>query len=121
MANVCGVILAGGSGSMKRLLGKVSEEYDLVLLDTPPVLAVTDAIVVSEHVGTSILVAREGVTTVGELKESVKRLTQAGAKVTGVVFNGVRARPGTYGAYGTYRYTKYAYEPYRLENKGDKT
>ena len=100
-------------GNLKQLMERVSAEYDLVLLDTPPVLAVTDATVMSEHVGTTILVIREGVTTLGDLNETVKRLTQIGSKVTGVVFNAVRARPGKYGyGYGKYRYSSYAYEQY---------
>ena len=99
--------------NLKQLLKKVSTEYDLVLLDTPPILAVTDAIVLSEYVGTRILVARDGITTLGELNETVKRLTQTGAKVTGVVFNAVRSRPGKYGySYGKYRYSSHAYEQY---------
>lgn len=82
------------------------------------VLAVTDATVLSEHVGTSILVAREGVTTLGDLNETMKRFTQIGAKVTGVVFNAVRPRPGKYGySYGKYRYSSYAYEQYTKGNQ----
>jgi tyrosine-protein kinase Etk/Wzc len=101
------------SDNMKRFLEKVSIEYDLVILDTPPVLAVTDASVLSEHVGITILVTREGVTTLGDLNETVKRLARNGTKVTGVVFNAVRSRPGKYGStYGTYRYTSEAYQQY---------
>ncbi len=100
-------------GNLKQLMEKISAEYDLVLLDTPPVLAVTDTTVLSEHVGTSILVARESVTTLGELNETVKRFTQIGAKVTGVVFNAVRPSPGKYGyGYGKYRYSSDAYQQY---------
>ena len=100
-------------GNFKQLMENVSAEYDLLLLDTPPVLAVTDATVLSEHVGTSILVAREGITTLGDLNETVKRFTQAGAKVRGVLFNGVRPRPGKYGyGYGKYHYSSDAYEQY---------
>lgn len=76
-------------------------------------LAATDAIVLSEPVATSILVAWEGDTTLGDLNETVKRFTQTGAKVTGVVFNAVHPRPGKYGyGYGKYRYSSYAYEQY---------
>jgi tyrosine-protein kinase Etk/Wzc len=83
------------------------------LLDTPTALAVTDASMLSEHVGTSILVAREGISTLGELNETVKRFNQVGAMVSGVVFNAVRPRPCQYGyGYGKYRYTGYAYEKY---------
>jgi tyrosine-protein kinase Etk/Wzc len=67
----------------------------------------------SEHVGTSILVAREGITTLGELNETVKRFTQVGANISSVVFNAVRPRLGQYGhGYGKYRYSGYAYEQY---------
>jgi tyrosine-protein kinase Etk/Wzc len=101
-------------GNQKKFLEKVSAEYDIVLLDTPPVLAVTDATMLSEHIGTNILVAREGITTLGELNETVKRFTQIGVKVSGVVFNAVRPRPGKNGyGYGKYRYSGYACEQYR--------
>ena len=98
---------------MRLPLKRVSAEYDLVLLDTRPLLAMTDVTVLSEHVGTSILVAREGVTTLGGLNEAVKRFNQSGSKVTGVVFNAVRHRPGKYGhGNGKYRYTGEAYKQY---------
>jgi tyrosine-protein kinase Etk/Wzc len=84
-----------------------------MLPDTLPVLAVTDATMLSEQMGTNILVAREGITMLGELNETVKRFTQTGAKVTGVVFNVVRPRPGKYGyGYGKYRYSSDAHEQY---------
>lgn len=100
-------------GNVKQMLEKASAEYDLVMLDTPPVLAVTDAAMLSEHVGTAILVARENVTTLADLNETAKRLTQVGSKVNGVVFNALRPRPGRYGySYGKYRYSSYAYRQY---------
>ena len=90
---------------MKLLLKRVSAEYDLVLLDTPPVLAVTDAVMLGSRFGSIILVARVGVTVLGEIEESAKRLVQSGSSVTGAVFNGVRHRPGLYRyGYQSYRY-----------------
>ena len=83
---------------------KVSSEYDLVLLDTPPVLAVTDATMLSEHVGTNILVAREGITTLGEWNEAVKALHPGwyqGDRCS--VQFGAPAGPGKY------RYSSHAY------------
>jgi len=65
----------------------------------------------SEHVGSSILVAREGIATLGELNETVKRFSQIGAKVSGIVFNVVRPRPGKYG-YVKYRYLVHDYKLY---------
>jgi tyrosine-protein kinase Etk/Wzc len=102
-----------GHSNLKKFMDQVSAQYDLVLFDTPPVLAVTDAAELSTHAGTSILVAREGITTLGDLNETVKRLAQVGNRISGVVFNAVRPRPGKYGyAYGKYRYTSQAYEQY---------
>jgi len=109
-------------GDMPRFLEEVSTEYDVILADTPPVLAVADATVLSAHVGTSILVAREGMTTVGEISETAKRFAQAGSSISGVLFNGMRPRLGKYGyAYGKFRYTGHAYNQYRGPAQGDKT
>ena len=81
---------------------------------------ITDVTMLSEHMGTSILVAREGVTRLGDLIETVKRFTPVGAKVTGVVFNAVRPRPGKYGyGYGKNRYSGYAYEQYTKKATND--
>ena len=109
-------------GNLKRFLNEISADYDLVVLDTAPVLAVADAIMLSEHVGTKILVAREGITGLGELNETVNRFTHAGAKVTGVVLNAMRPRHGKYGyGDGKYRYTSHAYDQYRSIGQGGKT
>ena len=96
-----------------QLLQDLSAQYDLVLIDTPPVLAVSDTQVIAPHAGTVFLVARAEVTTLGELQESAKRLSQIGVPVKGVVFNGLdtsRQRYGSYGnKYSRYRYTNYQY------------
>jgi tyrosine-protein kinase Etk/Wzc len=100
--------------NMNRILENASSKFDLVLLDTPPVIAVTDAAVLSERVGTFVLVARESVSTLGEINESVKRLNQVGVVLAGVLFNGVHSRFGRYGySHGKYRYTSQVYEQYR--------
>ena len=95
------------------LLQDLSAQYDLVLIDTPPVLAVSDTQALALHAGTVFLVARASVTSLGELQESTKRLGQAGVPVKGVVFNDLdtsRQRYGGYGnKYGRYRYTNYQY------------
>jgi tyrosine-protein kinase Etk/Wzc len=88
------------------LLQLLSARYDFVLIDTAPVLAVSDPLVVAAHAGTTFNIVRGGVSTVGELEEAVKRLNRSGAKVTGIVFNGVKARAYGYGP----KYGKYAYD-----------
>jgi tyrosine-protein kinase Etk/Wzc len=86
--------------------------YDIVLIDTAPVLAVSDALVVAPFVGTVFNVVRGGVSTLGEIEETVKRFKLGGTPVTGIVFNGLKQRIGRYGygsKYGKYRYAQYKY------------
>lgn len=90
-----------------KLLELLSTRYDFILIDTAPVLAVSDAVVVASHAGAIFNVVRGGVSTAGEIEEAVKRLNQAGHTVTGVVFNDAKQRAARYeygGAYGKYRY-----------------
>ncbi|RQR64624.1 tyrosine protein kinase [Burkholderia sp. Bp9125] len=90
-----------------------SADYDIVLIDSPPVLAVTDAAIIATIAGTVFLVARFGQTRVGEVVESVKQLAQSGSRVSGLIFNGMKTRGGNYrygGKYGSYRYVSYNYE-----------
>lgn len=94
------------------LLESLSGQYDLVLIDTPPVLAVSDTQVIASHAGTVFLVARAEVTALGELQESVKRLGQAGVAVKGVVFNDLDTSRQRYGGYG-YKYSRYRYTNYQ--------
>ncbi|CAE6728744.1 Tyrosine-protein kinase wzc [Paraburkholderia nemoris] len=100
------------SGRLVGLINNLSSKYDLVIIDTPPVLAVADAAVLAPHCGTTFLVARAGSTKVAELGESAKRLAQVGVYAKGVVFNGVNPALGKYGygsAYGGYRHAEYTY------------
>ncbi|BEP35030.1 polysaccharide biosynthesis tyrosine autokinase [Variovorax sp. V59] len=102
------------SESFIRLLDMVSARYDLVVIDTPPVLVATDTAAVAPHMGAVLLVARADQTQLGELNESAKRLAQAGRTVNGVIFNGIDLTRRHYGShgyrYGGYRYTEYKYD-----------
>ncbi|WP_458766443.1 polysaccharide biosynthesis tyrosine autokinase [Cupriavidus basilensis] len=98
---------------MEKLLQEVSPHYDLVLIDSPPVLAVSDTAVLAARCGTVFLVTRFEKTTIGEVTESAKQLRQANADVSGVVFNGLDPDAFRYGygsKYGRYRYAYYHYE-----------
>ncbi|MEI7266438.1 tyrosine-protein kinase Wzc [Pectobacterium versatile] len=90
------------------------EHYDLVLLDTPPILAVTDAAVISRHAGTSLLVARFEMNTVKEIEVSIRRFEQNGTEIKGVILNAIVKRAASYYGYGNYNY--YAYE-YKSDSK----
>ncbi|MBN3081208.1 tyrosine-protein kinase Wzc [Pectobacterium polaris] len=87
-----------------------SENYDLVLLDTPPILAVTDAAIISRHAGTSLLVARFEVNTLKEIEVSVRRFEQNGAEIKGVILNAIVKRAASYYGYGNYNYYAYEYK-----------
>jgi tyrosine-protein kinase Etk/Wzc len=93
-------------------LQAVAEQYDFVVIDTAPVLAVSDALVVAPHVGAIFNIVRGGISSLGEIEEAVKRFRQAGNSVTGIVFNDLKPRAGRYGygsKYGKYRYAQYKY------------
>ncbi|EHP37944.1 tyrosine-protein kinase EpsB [Cupriavidus basilensis OR16] len=99
---------------MVKLLHEAGEQYDLVLIDTPPVLAVSDTAILAARCSTVFLVTRFEKTTIGEVTESAKQLRQANADVSGVVFNGLDPNAYRYGygsKYGRYRYAYYGYAP----------
>ncbi|MGV3741393.1 MAG: polysaccharide biosynthesis tyrosine autokinase [Burkholderiaceae bacterium] len=98
------------NANFSALLKELSTLYDYVVIDTAPVLAVSDPIIVGRLAGTVFNVVRGGVSTIGEIEESVKRFNQAGTAVTGIVFNDLKPRAAQYGfKYAKYRYTEYAY------------
>lgn len=78
-------------------LQELSSRYDLVLIDAPPILAVADTMIIGAHAGAIYIMTRAGVTTPGEINESMKRLAQAGLEAKGVLFNDLKVRPGRYG------------------------
>lgn len=95
-------------------LDRLSELYDVVLLDTAPVLAVSDAMALAGHAGTVFMLARAQVSTLGELEEATKRLNQAGAQVKGVIFNDFDAASNRFSIrYGSYHHSYANYGQHR--------
>lgn len=91
--------------NFSKLVEEVSAEYDLVIIDTPPILAVTDPAIVSAHTGTTLLVTRFGQNHIKEIELTRNRFEQNGTDVKGVVFNGVvKKASNAYGYYGYYNY-----------------
>ncbi len=80
--------------NFSNLLDAVSDQYDVVVIDPPPILAVSDVLIIGAHVGAVFILARAGVTTEAEITESVKRLNHAGISPQGVVFNDTPLRLG---------------------------
>ncbi|MBY5937652.1 polysaccharide biosynthesis tyrosine autokinase [Marinobacter nauticus] len=97
------------SKRFEELLEKVAPEYDLVIIDTPPILAVTDAAVVGRHAGTTMLVARFGLNPIKEIELTKRRFEQNDIAVKGVILNGVVKKASAYG-YGGYGYYNYEYK-----------
>lgn len=81
-----------GNRRLCEAIQSLSQSYDYVLIDTPPVLAVADALLLAPYAGITYTVARANVTSIRELQETVQRLHDAGAPVTGVVINDARSR-----------------------------
>lgn len=93
-----------GSKRMQELLDEVKDKYDYILLDMPPILAVTDAAVMASKVDGVVFVIRSGFISPEEAKEAKKRLIQGRANILGVILNAVpQARHNGYG-YGYYYY-----------------
>ncbi|HCE9036830.1 TPA: polysaccharide biosynthesis tyrosine autokinase [Klebsiella michiganensis] len=92
----------------EQLLEWASQKYDLVIVDTPPILAVTDAAIIGRYAGTSLLVARFEANTVKEIEVSMKRFEQSGVVVRGCILNGVVKKASSYYGYG-YSHYGYAY------------
>lgn len=84
-------------------IAQVSKQYSLVIVDTPPILAVTDAAVVGRHAGTAMMVSRFGLNTAKEVALANQRFEQNGVEIRGVVFNGVVRKISAYN-YGYYNY-----------------
>jgi tyrosine-protein kinase Etk/Wzc len=100
------------SESFTSALNKLSEQYDFVVIDSPPVLVASDTSSVAVHAGTVLLVARADLSTMSELREATRRLSLGGKTAAGVLLNGVDAKRRSYSSYkhGRYRQIDYNYE-----------
>lgn len=89
-----------------ELINWASERYDLVVIDTPPILSVTDAAIIGRYAGTTLLVARFEMTTIKDVEVSIRRFEQSGVVVKGCILNSVIRKASSYYGYG---YNQYGY------------
>lgn len=89
-----------GSLSMQEFLKEADQEFDIILFDTPPVLAVADAQILANLCDGSILVARSGETEIDKAKKANDLIKSAKGKVLGVVLNHKKLKDSTYYYYG---------------------
>ena len=104
-----------GSERMQNILQRAKEEYDYVLIDTPPVLPVTDALVLGRMVDGLILVIDSGEIKVEMARDVKNQLVHSGANILGVVLNKVRSEHHGYG-YGYYYYYGHDGEKHKKSN-----
>lgn len=93
--------------NFRRMLDEVSPKYDFVLVDTPPILAVTDAAIVGKLCGAGLLITRFDFNTPHEINAALRRFAQNGIQMRGAVLNAVRRKASAY--YGAYGYGGYGY------------
>ncbi|MGH3369642.1 MAG: CpsD/CapB family tyrosine-protein kinase [Nocardioidaceae bacterium] len=97
------------SQAMRDLLERAKKEYDVIVIDTPPLLPVTDAALVAAQADGALVVVRHGSTTRDQLRHSIERLEAVDARALGVVLNMMPSRRGGRDTYG-YGYG-YGYAP----------
>lgn len=95
--------------ALATLMARLAPQYDLVLIDTAPLLAVADGVILGAHAGAIFVTVRADVTHASDLAESLKRLARAGLAAKGVLFNDFTPRPGHY---------SYGYGPYARRQLG---
>ena len=104
-----------GSPGFRDLLGALRESVDVVVLDTPPVLVATDAVLLSTQADATILVTNAGTSKTGDIEQALAHLDDVGARVVGAILNRFSLDKAlgyayTYGHYSRYgAYSKYDY------------
>jgi capsular exopolysaccharide synthesis family protein len=95
-----------GGEKMRHTLTKLTEAFDLVVLDTPPLLAASDAAILATLVDGVVLVVRAGVTEADAAQQAMQQLISVGARVVGAVLNDPDSKMQKYGGYYSYDYAK---------------
>jgi len=90
----------------KTLMDSLSDDYDLILVDTPPILAVTDAAIVGQLAGSSLLVTRFGLNSIKEVDAALTRFAQNKVDIKGAILNCMERRATNEYGYYAYEYGK---------------
>lgn len=103
------------SEKTEEIVNKLSEMYDYVIIDTPPVNVVSDALSLLRCAAGCILIARQNISQYDELEEAVSRIEFANGNILGLVINSVESDKKTYGYKYKYKY-KYSYDNSKNDN-----
>ena len=96
-----------GSPQMRAFLDAIKDIADVVIIDTPPVLAATDAVLLSTQTDATVLVTRAGNTKAGDIDQALSHLDDVGAHVVGGVLNGFSLEHAFGYAYSYGHYSRY--------------
>ncbi len=98
------------SEGMLRLLEDMKPKYDFIIIDTPPINIVSDALSLIQHADGLVLVARPKYTAKKEVQRAIEQVNFVGGKILGIIANGVQEKKRVYGRYGRYGYgNRYGY------------
>lgn len=92
------------SENNKKLIAKLREKYDIILLDCPPVLGLSDTMIMTKYSDANLIVVSSRKTKVENLDKAKKVFTQANAKITGVIINRASVKDNTYYSYYSSEY-----------------
>ena len=104
-----------------ELLRRAREEFDSVLIDTPPMMQISDARVLGQMADAVILVLRAGQTTRGTAKAAAERFLEDGTRLLGTILNSWDPKANGYGYYDSYRYYDYYYSDSEREESKAQT
>ena len=105
---------------MKDIIGSIKDEYDTIILDTPPLAVASDAAILSKDVDGVVVVVGYDQVAERELKFTKEMLDNAGANIYGFIVNGVEKKAMSYGNYGYYTNYYSYYEEYYNDDNGNK-
>jgi non-specific protein-tyrosine kinase len=105
------------SKKMLHILDRINQDYDLVLIDTPPVLSVTDSVVLSANMDGVVVVVKPGKTHRKDLHRTLEQLSAVGARILGIILNDVEVEKYSY-YYGQSYSAYYGEEATQAGKKG---
>ncbi len=105
------------SDAFDKVLALLRQKYDLIIVDSPPLFAVTDSTILVKNMDAVILSLRANVTPKKAIRRAAKLEKDIQSKIMGVVFNGIEASGGKYGSYYYYKYDYYGKKDEKKEKK----
>lgn len=107
-----------GSVRFKELVEAVSKEYSYVIIDTPPIDVVTDALVIAPHTAGLVLVVKDQVTPTDSISRAIESAKFANINLLGAIMNAANPKSGRGYSYRRYGYRKYGYRKYGYHKYG---